>query len=109
MILQGDCFDLIKEQPDNSVDLVITSPPYEDVAGAGYGAKSKDILFLKFYSDYLGKLFAEYEMILKPTGQIYFNIKSKTANKTLRTPHWIEFLEEFSKLKLKSYIIWKYS
>lgn len=60
-------------------------------------------------SDYLGKLFDEYERILKPTGQIFFNIKSKTFDKTLRTPHWIEFLDGFQKLKLKSYIIWKYT
>ena len=26
-----------------------------------------------------------------------------------RTPHWIEFLDGFQKLKLKSYIIWKYA
>ena len=108
-IYNEDNLETMAKMPNNFIDLIITSPPYEDVAGAGYGAKSKDILFLKFYSDYLGKLFAEYERILKPTGQIYFNIKSKTADKTLRTPHWIEFLEGFSKLKLKSYIIWKYS
>ena len=35
MILHGDCFDLIKEQPDNSVDLVITSPPYADIINYG--------------------------------------------------------------------------
>jgi DNA modification methylase len=95
--------------PNDYVDLIITSPPYEDISGAGYGAKSKDILFIKFYSDYLSKLFGEYKRILKPTGQIYFNIKSKTFDKTLRTPHWIEFLNEFTDLKFKSYIIWKYS
>lgn len=108
-IYNEDNLKTMAKMPNDFIDLIITSPPYEDVSGAGYGAKSKDILFLKFYSDYLGKLFSEYERILKPTGQIYFNIKSKTANKTLRTPHWIEFLEGFSNLKLKSYIIWKYS
>ena len=68
-----------------------------------------NILFLKFYSDYLDKLFSEYERILKPTGQIFFNIKSKTFNKKLSTPHWIEFLDSFQKLKFKSFIIWKYA
>jgi len=101
--------ETMARMPDNFIDLIITSPTYEDVSGAGYSAKSKDVLFLKFYSDYLNKLFSEYERILKPTGQIYFNIKSKTFNKSLRTPHWIEFLEPFQNLKLKSYIIWKYA
>lgn len=108
-IYNEDNLKTMARMPNDFVDLIITSPPYEDVSGAGYGAKSKDILFLKFYSDYLEKLFNEYERILKPTGQIFFNIKSKTFNKTLNTPHWIEFIESFKKLKLKSFIIWKYA
>ena len=47
--------------------------------------------------------------MLKPTGQFFLNLKSGTINKTLVTPHWIEFLESFKQFKLKSYIIWKYS
>ena len=108
-IYNEDNLETMAKMPNDFIDLIITSPPYEDISGAGYGSKSKDVLFIKFYSDYLGKLFSEYQRILKPTGQIYFNIKSKTFDRTLRTPHWIEFLEEFSNLKLKSYIIWKYS
>ena len=108
-IYNEDNLKTMARMPNDYIDLIITSPPYEDVSGAGYGAKSKDILFLKFYSDYLEKLFNEYERILKPTGQIFFNIKSKTFNKTLNTPHWIEFIESFKKLKLKSFIIWKYA
>lgn len=99
----------MSKMPNDFVDLIVTSPTYEDVSGAGYSAKSKDVLFLKFYSEYLDKLFGEFERIIKPTGQIFFNIKSKTFNKALRTPHWIEFLEGFQNLRLKSYIIWKYA
>lgn len=108
-IYNEDNLVTMAKMPNDFVDLIITSPTYEDVSGAGYGAKSKDVLFLKFYSDYLGKLFNEYERVLKSTGQIFFNIKSKTFEKTLKTPHWIEFLDGFQKLKLKSYIIWKYA
>jgi DNA modification methylase len=108
-IYNEDNLDTMSKMDNDCIDLIITSPPYEDVSGAGYGAKSKDILFLKFYSDYLEKLFSEYERILKPTGQIFFNIKSKTFNKKLSTPHWIEFLDGFKKLKFKSFIIWKYA
>ena len=108
-IYNEDNLDTMSKMDNDCIDLIITSPPYEDVSGAGYGAKSKDILFLKFYSDYLEKLFSEYERIIKPTGQIFFNIKSKTFNKKLSTPHWIEFLDGFKKLKFKSFIIWKYA
>ena len=108
-IYNEDNLVTMSKMDNDCIDLIITSPPYEDVSGAGYGSKSKDILFLKFYSDYLEKLFNEYERILKPTGQIFFNIKSKTFNKTLNTPHWIEFVDSFKKLKFKSFIIWKYA
>lgn len=41
-VFNGDCFDLIKVMPDNSLDLVIVDPPYGD--GVGYGRKNKEIL-----------------------------------------------------------------
>ena len=104
-----DCLETMAKMPENFVDLIITSPPYEDFGGAGYGGKSKDILFLKLYSDFMDKVFTHYLRVLKDTGQIFFNVKSKTFNKKLNTPHWFEFLESFRKFKLKSYIIWKYS
>ena len=108
-IYNEDCIRGLTNIPDNSVDLIITSPPYEDISGAGYNGSKKDILFFKLYSDFVDKLFQEYYRILKKTGQIFFNVKSKTHIKTLRTPHWLEFLESFKMFKFKSYIIWKYA
>jgi DNA modification methylase len=104
-----DCLEGLRQLEDKSVDLIITSPPYEDISGAGYTANKKDILFMKLYSEFVDKLFSEYYRVLKNEGQIFFNVKAKTHNKSLRTVHWLEFLESFSKFKLKSYIIWKYA
>ena len=96
-IYNEDNLNTMAKMPDNYVDLIITSPPYEDFGGAGYAAKQKDILFLKFYSDYINKLFKEYHRILKDTGQIYFNIKSKTFNKkkkiSFRLWNYISFIK----------------
>ena len=108
-IILGDCFEKLKDIPDNSIDLVITSPPYDNIEGSGYSKGKKDVLFLKLYSEFFGKVLSEIHRVLKPTGQLYLNLKSGTINKTLVTPHWIEFLESFKKFKFKSYIIWKYS
>jgi modification methylase len=108
-VICGDCLEVMKHIPDKSVDLVLTSPPYENISGAGYSAKTKDILFLKLYCEFLDKVFKEYYRILKNTGQMFINLKSRTFNKTLRTPHWIEFTDGFQLFKFKSYIIWKYS
>jgi DNA modification methylase len=40
-IIQGDCLEVMKELPDNSVDLVLTDPPYGD--GFSYGRDEKTI------------------------------------------------------------------
>ena len=37
ILKQGDCLEILKKLPDDSVDLVITDPPYE-FAGQGGGA-----------------------------------------------------------------------
>ena len=37
----GDCLDLLKQLPDNSVDLVLCSPPYEDARTYGIGFRLK--------------------------------------------------------------------
>ena len=108
-LFNGDCLQIMKELKSNSIDCIITSPPYEDLTGAGYSKLSKDALFLKLYYEFLDSLFSSYYKILKDDGQIFFNIKSKTSNMMLKTPHWIEFTDGFQKFKLKSYIIWKYA
>jgi len=108
-VIEGDCVEKLKDLPDNSVDLVVTSPPYDNIEGSGYSKGKKDVLFLKLYSDFFDGVLNEIYRVLKPTGQLYLNLKSGTINKTLVTPHWIEFLESFKEFKLKSYIIWKYS
>ena len=37
-LMQGDCIKLMQQLPDNSIDLIVTDPPYEHVMG---GMKSK--------------------------------------------------------------------
>ena len=41
-LLHGDCLQLLKDIPDSSVDLIITDPPYEIVAGGAGGAFGAD-------------------------------------------------------------------
>jgi len=108
-LIKGDCLEKMTQIPEESIDLIITSPPYEDISGAGYKAESKDILFFKLYSDFINTLFKEYYRLLRKGGQIYFNIKSKVHKKILKTPHWIEFTKGFQLFDFKSYIIWKYA
>jgi DNA modification methylase len=108
-IYNMDCLEGLKQLEDNSIDLVVTSPPYEDFNGAGYNGQTKDILFMKIYSEFFDKFMSEVFRILKPNGQFYLNLKNKTLKKKLLTPHWIEFTESFRLFDFKSYIIWKYA
>lgn len=45
VILNGDCFDLLKKLKDNSVDLIVTDPPYEFAqhgGGGAFGSKKRE-------------------------------------------------------------------
>jgi len=46
MLYNDDCLKVLPTLADNSIDLVITSPPYEDISGAGYSAQNKYIFIL---------------------------------------------------------------
>ena len=39
-LILGDCREVLKEIPDNSVDLIFTSPPYADRRKNTYGGDS---------------------------------------------------------------------
>ena len=80
-LFNGDCLEIMKELQDNSIDLIITSPPYEDISGAGYKANKKDILFLKLYSEFIDKVFIQYERILKDVGNYFLILKAKLQTK----------------------------
>src|SRR2546423_1863070 len=41
-LLHGDCEEVMKQLPDNSIDLIFTSPPYADQRQTTYGGVSPD-------------------------------------------------------------------
>jgi DNA modification methylase len=41
-IFQGDCEEILKGLPDNSIDLIFTSPPYADQRAKTYGGIKPD-------------------------------------------------------------------
>jgi len=75
-IRQGDCFDLIKDLPDNSVDLIVTSPPYADIVNYG---KNISIKKPSDYCDWLLPLFVEIHRVLKPSGSFILNINDNCS------------------------------
>ena len=41
-IFLGDCKEVLKQFPDNSIDLIFTSPPYADQRKSTYGGIAPD-------------------------------------------------------------------
>jgi site-specific DNA-methyltransferase (adenine-specific)/site-specific DNA-methyltransferase (cytosine-N4-specific) len=76
-ILTGDSFELIKDLPDNSVDLVITSPPYSNIISYG---KDVSVKKPKDYVDWILPLFNEIYRVLKPSGSFILNINDICVN-----------------------------
>lgn len=81
-VIQGDCFKLIEALEDNSIDLVITSPPYADVVNYGKGV---DIYHPDNYVVWILPLFNEIHRILKPSGSFILNINDRIVKKQRHT------------------------
>ncbi len=91
-ILQGNCIDKIKELDDNSIDCVVSSPPYFGLRD--YGVDGQFGLE-KTYQDYLAvtvKVFETFKPKLKDTATIWWNVgdsyssglRKSTTNQSLR-------------------------
>jgi site-specific DNA-methyltransferase (adenine-specific)/site-specific DNA-methyltransferase (cytosine-N4-specific) len=103
-IHQGDSLELLKQLPDNSVDLVITSPPYAD---------------LKVYIDNPGILADNYVewflpicneicRVIKPTGSFILNINDKVEG-GFRHPYVYDLISQIHKrtdLKMFERLFW---
>lgn len=71
----GDSKKQLKLLPDNSVDLIVTSPPYADQRKNTYGGIHPDE-----YVDWFLPISEQLLRVLKPTGTFVLNIKEKVVN-----------------------------
>lgn len=74
-ILPGDCLEKLAHFPDNTFDLIVTSPPYADSRAKTYGGIKPD----EYVEWFLPKT-QEFFRVLKPTGTFILNIKEKVVN-----------------------------
>ena len=75
IIINGECVEEMKKLPDESVDLMVTSPPYADKRKDSYGGIAPE-----FYADWLFGVSKEVMRLLKPTGSFIINIKEGCDN-----------------------------
>ena len=74
-VLLGDCEEVLKGIPDNSVDLIFTSPPYADQRRRTYGGIRPDD-----YVDWFMPKADQFYRVLKPKGTFVLNIKERVVN-----------------------------
>jgi site-specific DNA-methyltransferase (adenine-specific)/site-specific DNA-methyltransferase (cytosine-N4-specific) len=74
-IYLGDCLPTLEKFPSNSIDLIITSPPYADRRIKTYGGTKPEE-----YVDWFLPIGEQLLRVLKPTGTFILNIKEKAEN-----------------------------
>ena len=87
----GDCTQVLETLPDDSADLIFTSPPYADQRKQTYGGFHPD--------DYVAWFLPISEQllrVLKPTGTFVLNIKEKVVNGE-RSTYVMELILEMRK------------
>jgi modification methylase len=118
VIYNEDCLVSMSKMEDNSVDLIITSPPYNkgyyadknakvasnvwgnlDGRKIGYD-KCDDCLEPKEYEEWQNKVISECIRILKPTGSLFYNHKDVIYKGLIVPPKWVY------NFKVRQQIIW---
>jgi len=103
-IICGDSLQLMKDLPDNSIDLVITSPPYSDLKTyIDFKGINPDE-----YVDWFLPFCKEIERVIKPTGSFILNINDKVQN-GFRHPYVFDLISRLHKeteLKMFERLFW---
>lgn len=85
-ILLGDSKEILKTLADNSIDLIVTSPPYADRRKNTYGG-----VVPEKYVEWFLPISEQLLRVLKPTGTFVLNIKEK-ADKGERNAYVLELI-----------------
>lgn len=70
-IINGNCIEVMGEHPENSIDLIVTSPPYG--VGINYDVHNDDMEFDE-YLDFSRRWITQAYRVLKDDGRIALNI-----------------------------------
>ena len=104
VLFDGDCSELLRSIPSNSVDLIITSPPYN------IGKKYEKQTSLASYLKNQEPVIAEMVRVLAATGSLCWQV-GNYVQKGEVFPLDIYFYEIFKRfnLKLRNRIIWRFN
>ncbi len=79
-IVHGDCLDVLSTLPDESIDLIVTSPPYADNRKKSYGG-----IPIEQYVGWFLPISYHLKRILKPRGSFILNIKERVVDRERHT------------------------
>lgn len=99
-LINDDAFIALKKIPDESINLIISDPPYN--IGKDYG-KTKDNLEKKEYLSFSIEWLKEAKRILKKDGTIYVFMGLKYIS------YIYQILEEELNLTFQNWIVWHYT
>jgi len=95
-IITADCFDQIQHVADQTIDCVITSPPYN--IGVQYNQyQDRDTNYITKMRD----LFIEIKRVLKPQGHFFLNVSP-----TRRDPVFAYRMAELVPMTIQNPIVW---
>ena len=103
----GDCLEVMKNIPSESVDLVLTSPPYNLGNTHHTGNKRhkayEDNLPEKDYQEWQVKVLQECYRVLKETGSLIYNHKNRIKQGVQISPYEWLFKTDFI---IKQEVVW---
>ena len=107
LLLNGGALDVLKAIPSESVDFVMTSPPYwgkREYENGGIGLESDYMDFVKN----LAEIFFEVKRVLKPSGSFWLNLGDTYSGKGLVGIPWrVAFeLTEKQGWILRNSVVW---
>ena len=107
----GDCLEVLKQIPCDSVDLIITSPPYNLGKTHHTGnnrfksySEYNDDMPERLYQTWQTEVLRECFRVLKPTGSLFYNHKNRIKNGVQITPYEWLLKTDFV---IKQEIVWQ--
>ena len=95
-LYNGDCLEIMKDIPDETIDLVLIDPPYN--IGKAKWDKWDTV---GEYVEFMGKVFLEIQRVLKNNGSFYF-----FHNDFLQIVELQNFINKNTEFKFKRLLIW---
>lgn len=110
-IYNGDCLDILSLMDEKSIDIVVTSPPYNKMESKNAGKLVEAVVYDSFqdnmseseYEENQINVLQELYRVLKDDGSVFYNHKNRYFNERMISP--LEWLLQ-TDFEIRQEIIW---